>query len=89
MNKFSCIVRILIITIVSVLLFKLGFRLVFSMMRVWYITMPALIIAYYIFINKHRNKNDYPKEECSLDPKREVKLKKGPVVTVQDREQGE
>ena len=71
------LLTILIIVAVVVLLFRFGIGVVRIAFRLWYITIPLLLLLYWRPKKKGDNVNLY---EDSLDPSKEIKPPKEPII---------
>ncbi len=65
------IVRILIAVLVLLLIFRLGARLFYLLMRLWYITLPVLLVLWFYARQRLREQSKRQRRD-NLDPDKEV-----------------
>jgi Ca2+/Na+ antiporter len=87
MKQINDFLRLLIIIVIALLMLKLGFRVMFGILRMWYIVIPLILIIYLLFTGKKEKKPKKGHDDSGLDPSREVKLDDQPIVTSENEEE--
>lgn len=90
MKSLLLFLRVMLFVLLFFLIVRMGLRLLFFGFRFWYITIPALLLAYLLLTNYLRNRKAHKEFLHSpYHPYQEVRPEKEPEVTEADNEKTE
>ncbi len=82
MKAFMLLFRVMLFVILVLLLLSLGIRLLHLGAKFWYISVPVLILVYFLVSQTVKKKKENSGFfHSSVDPHKEVKPEKDPEVT--------